>query len=223
MKKLSVALAVALVMGGCSSIPGSHNSGITPPADATAPIKETKISTTFTDEGVKIVYTTLGKLERIEVTGQAPAWKRNVNVIAEGDAMDKLVKFIHGKNVSSDRRVKIMSKAIDNASDITVNKFKSNDGMFDVTDKEIEADINNNRNNEGSQKDNTAKRNARIVDQTMVEAVTEITSKGFLYGVRKVGETIKDDGKTYVAVYQWSEQDANTASQARDAMRKHQR
>ena len=223
MKKLSFAIAVALVITGCSSVPGSHNNGITPSADATAPIKETKISTTFTDEGVKIVYTTLGKLERIEVTGQAPAWKRNVNIIAEGDAMDKLVKFVHGKNVSSERRIKIMSKAMDNASDITVNKFKSNDGMFDTTDKELEADINNNRNNEGSQKDNTAKRNARIVDHTMTEAVTEITSKGFLYGVRKIGESIKDDGKTYVAVYQWSEQDATTAAQVRDSMRKNQR
>jgi hypothetical protein len=223
MKKLSIAAAIALALVGCSSMPGKQNTGITPPADATAPIKETKISTTFTDEGVKIVYTTLGKLERIEVTGQAPAWKRNVNILAEGDAMDKLVKFVHGKNVSSERRVKIMSKAIDNASDVTVNKFKSNDGTFDTTDKELEADINNNRNNEASQKDNTAKRNARVVDQTVTEAVTEITSKGFLHGVRKIGESIKDDGKTYVAVYQWSEQDANIAAQVRDSMRKNQR
>lgn len=223
MKTLVSVLTVALVLTGCSTMKGDHNSGITPSSDATTPIKETRISTTFTDEGVKIVYTTLGKLERIEVTGQAPAWKRNVNVLAEADAMDKLVKFVHGKNVSSNRKVNIISKAIDNASDVTVNKFRSNDGMFDVTDKEIEADIANNRNNESSQRDNTAKRNARVIDQTVTDAVTEITSKGFLYGVRKTGEAIKDDGKTYVAVYQWSIQDTDTASQARDMMRKHQR
>jgi hypothetical protein len=219
MKKVALAVAIGVIMSGCSSF-GSK--GITPSPDAVTPVKEQKLSTSFTDEGVKIYYTASGKLEKIEVHGQAPAWKRNVEVIAEADAMDKLVKFIHGKNVSSERRTKIISKAIDNASDVTSNKFRTVDGTFETESKQLEDELRSTKNGEEIQKDNTAKRKAQIVDETLVNTVTEIRSAGFLIGVRKISDAIKDDGKVYTAVYQWSETDVATATSIRATMRKAQ-
>lgn len=219
MKKVALAVAIGVIMSGCSSF-GSK--GITPSPDAVTPIKEQKLSTSFTDEGVKIYYTASGKLEKIEVYGQAPAWKRNVEVLAEADAMDKLVKFIHGKNVSSERRTKIISKAIDNASDVTSNKFRTVDGTFETESKQLEDELRSTKNGEEIQKDNTAKRKAQIVDETLVNTVTEIRSSGFLIGVRKINDAIKDDGKVYTAVYQWSEADVATATSIRATMRKAQ-
>jgi len=219
MKKVALAVAIGVIMSGCSSF-GSK--GITPSPDAVTPVKEQKLSTSFTDEGVKIYYTASGKLEKIEVHGQAPAWKRNVEVIAEADAMDKLVKFIHGKNVSSERRTKIISKAIDNASDVTSNKFRTVDGTFETESKQLEDELRSTKNGEEIQKDNTAKRKAQIVDETLVNTVTEIRSAGFLIGVRKISDAIKDDGKVYTAVSQWSETDVATATSIRATMRKAQ-
>ena len=136
--------------------------------------------------------------------------------------MDKLVKFIHGKNVSSERRTKIISKAIDNASDVTSNKFRTVDGTFETESKQLEDELRSTKNGEEIQKDNTAKRKAQIVDETLVNTVTEIRSAGFLIGVRKISDAIKDDGKVYTAVYQWSETDVATATSIRATMRKAQ-
>lgn len=217
MKRKLLVLSLAAVLTGCGTF--GSNKGITPAADAVTPIKETKITTNFTDEGVKLHYTLSGKLEKIEVYGVAPAWKRNHDIIAEADAMDKLVKFVHGKNVTSDRRVKIISKALDQASDLTSNKFSSNEGAIQTDSKELEAELKND-SGEQSQKMNTAKRNARIVDETTVNAIQTITASGRLVAVRKTGDTIKDDGKTYIAFYQWSFQDMDAAMKVRNAMMK---
>jgi len=222
MKKLYIAIAITALMAGCSSFSGKKDIGMAPPSDANVPVKDTKLSTNFSDEGVKIYYTTFGKLEKIEVTGQAPAWKRNVDVLAESDAMDKLVKFIHGKSVTSERRVKIISKAIDNASDVTSNKYRSVDGTLQTEAKEIEDDIKNSGNGEETQKGNTANRKASILDQTTIDVVQSITARGVLVGVRKIGDSIKDDGKTYVATYQWSQKDMDASLEVRKAMSKSQ-
>ncbi len=219
-KNVAVLTMCAAVLAGCSSF--STKQGITPSPDAVTPVKEAKLSTTFTDEGIKVYYTMSGKLEKIEVFGQAPAWKRNPEVIAEADAMDKLVKFIHGKTLASERRIKIISRALDNASDITNNKFRTVDGTIQTNAKDLEEEVRNLNNGEEVQKDNTAKRKAQIVDETIVNTITEIKSSGFLIGVRKVNDTIKDDGKVYVATYQWSEADVATATAIRAQMRKAQ-
>jgi len=222
MKKLYIAIAIATMMSGCSIMGDKKDVGMNAPSDSNVPVKDTKLSTNFSDEGVKIYYTLSGKLEKIEVTGQAPAWNRNVDIIAEADAMDKLVKFVHGKTVTSERRVKIISKAIDNASDITSNKYRSVDGTLQTDSKEIESEIKNSNSGEETQKDNTARRKASILDETTVTAVQSITARGVLVGVRKIGDSIKDDGKTYVATYQWSQKDMATSLEIRNAMGKAQ-
>lgn len=218
MKRKISAIVIATILSGCGTF---KDKGIQPASDAVTPVKETRITTEFRDEGIKIYYTSTGNLEKIEVIGVSPAWKRNHDIIAEADAMDKLVKFIHGKNVTSERRIKIISRALDHASDLTNNKFKTVDGTVETDSRELEGEIKNN-NGEESQKENTAKRNARIVDETTVNAIQTITASGRLVGVRKIGDSVKDDGKLYVAYYQWSKKDLATAIEIRNEMLKAQ-
>jgi major membrane immunogen (membrane-anchored lipoprotein) len=216
MKKTALAMSMAamITLTGCSSLGfGSKEQALTPPSDSQTAVRDGTISTEFKDEGIKLFYTFTGKLDRIEVYGLAPAWKGNVDVLAEADAMDKLVKFVHGKTVSTDRRVKIMAKSLDKARDNTLNRFKSNDDNLNFDSKELENSGSENTSN------NTSRRIADRVENTLVNTVTTITAKGRLTGVRKVRDSVVQDGKLYVAVYQWSEKDQATSEFIRGRMR----
>ena len=214
MKKTALAMSMAamITLTGCGSF-GSKQQALSPPTDSQTAVKDGTISTEFKDEGIKLFYTFTGKLDRIEVYGLAPAWKGNVDVLAEADAMDKLVKFVHGQTVSTDRRVKIMAKSLDKARDNTLNRFKSNDDNLNFDSKELENSGSENTSN------NTSRRIADRVENTLVNTVTTITAKGRLTGVRKVRDSVVQDGKLYVAVYQWSEKDQATSELIRGRMR----
>ena len=214
MKKTALAMSMAamITVTGCGSF-GSKQQALSPSTDSQTAVKDGTISTEFKDEGIKLFYTFTGNLDRIEVYGLAPAWKGNVDVLAEADAMDKLVKFVHGQTVSTDRRVKIMAKSLDKARDNTLNRFKSNDDNLNFDSKELENSGSENTSN------NTSRRIADRVENTLVTTVTNITAKGRLTGVRKVRDSVVQDGKTYVAVYQWSEKDQATSEFIRGRMR----
>ena len=216
MKKTALAMSMAamITLTGCGSLGfGSKEQALTPPSDSQTAVRDGTISTEFKDEGIKLFYTFTGKLDRIEVYGLAPAWKGNVDVLAEADAMDKLVKFVHGKTVSTDRRVKIMAKSLDKARDNTLNRFKSNDDNLNFDSRELENAGSENTSN------NTSRRIADRVENTLVNTVTTITAKGRLTGVRKISDSVVQDGKLYVAVYQWSEKDQATSEFIRGRMR----
>jgi len=202
---ISIAILASLGITGCSST-GSHTRVDPPtiPQEWKTPVKDTELSVDFKDEGIKVYYTIFGKLEKIEVYGMAPAWKSNVTILAEADAMSKLVKFVHGKEVSSSETVKLLGKAIEKSQDGYTNDFDS---------KELQAD-----NTPNSRKTNSALRNASVVNDTLVDTVTTITSRGRLTGVRKVRDIVQDNGKMYVAVYQWSQKDQATSEYLRKMM-----
>ena len=214
MKKTALAMSMAamITLTGCGSF-GSKQQALSPSTDSQTAVKDGTISTEFKDEGIKLFYTFTGNLDRIEVYGLAPAWKGNVDVLAEADAMDKLVKFVHGQTVSTDRRVKIMAKSLDKARDNTLNRFKSNDDNLNFDSKELENSGSENTSN------NTSRRIADRVENTLVTTVTNITAKGRLTGVRKIRDSVVQDGKMYVAVYQWSEKDQATSEFVRGRMR----
>ena len=192
--------------------------GIGAAASNTQNIRDQKLATDFTDEGIKVYYTLFGKLEKIEVYGQADAWKGNVETFAEADALSKLVKFIYGNDVSTERRVKIIGKAIEDAEDLTqanslptVDPITSNDKQLE---ERLKRDIGNNRNSESSIK------KAKILNESITDTLTTITARGKLVGVRKVNDFKRNDGKVYVAVYQWSEKDLAMVESVRDRMNK---
>jgi hypothetical protein len=216
MKKtaLAVTLVAALGLAACSS---NKTVGLAPPSDSQTAVKDTTISTEFRDQGIRIYYTLLGNLDRIEVYGQAPAWKGNVEIVAEADAMDKLVKFIHGQTVSTERRVQIMARSMDRARDNTMNQFRSADGTINFDSADLDKPLPA-LDNEG-ERSNTSRRVADRVENTLVRTVNTITSKGRLTGVRKIRDEVINDGRNYVAVYQWSEKDQATSEFIRGRMR----
>ena len=197
MKKITLILLI-LFLTACSSneIKSTQNTGP----------KDQSISTDFTDEGIKITYTFTGKLQSIEVYGQAESWRGNVEALAEADAMAKLTKFVNGQNVSTERRVRIIGKSIEDTQNNKLDKFKNQDCNISITDKQVEYEPFVDRNQQTSQ-DSSSQRNAKAINETIVTTVTSITSKGRLTGVRKIRDFQRNDGKVYVAVYVWSEKD----------------
>jgi hypothetical protein len=220
---LALALVAALGITGCSSTPkilggkDTTTGTVTQPEENKVAVKDTRIQTNFTDEGIKLIFSLTGELERVEVVGTAPAWKGNVDVLSEADAMDKLVKFVYGRSVSTDRRVTVMAKAIDRARDNTLNRFKTQGDVqtFEASDLEAAPAVSNEENS----RDNTSRRIADRLDETVVRTVTTITSQGRLTGVRKIRDEVQDDGKLYVAVYQWSARDQSTSDFIRSRMK----
>lgn len=212
MTKILFQFLISFLLISCSST-STQNS--TP-----QPLKSQMLSTDFTDEGIKITYTLFGKLEKIEVYGQADAWKGNVEALAEADAYAKLVKFVRGTQISTERRTKIIGTAIEKAEDNNLNQYKNSDGVISLTDKQIETEANTDTAN-GSKvtaSSNSAQRIASIVNSTTVTTLTTITSQGRLTGIRKVNDYKQNDGKLYVAVYRWSENDQATSDYVRDRM-----
>jgi hypothetical protein len=177
-------------------------------------LENRKISTDFVDEGVIVHYTIFGKLEKIEVFGQADAWKGNVETLADADAYAKLVKFIYGNDVNTNRRVMIIGKAIEQAKD--QSRIDSPQDLLQTNDKQIEQAIA--RDGAPNERSNSSLRSAKILNETVSETLTTITSKGKLVGVRKIRDFQRNDGKLYVAVYQWSEKDQATVDNVREQM-----
>lgn len=216
MNRSFIALCVAMSLGmiGCSSTP--KTASLDKPAEETkVPVKDARISTEFRDQGIKLHYSLMGKLEKIEVIGIAPAWKGNHTILAELDAKEKLVKFVHGESMKSDTKNRIITKTLDRARDQTLNRFESNN-EFDFDASDIEQEFNRNEGAAPGQPDNTSRRTAERIERSLVQKTVILTSQGRLRGLRKVGDSVSKDGRYYIARYEWSEKAENVADQLRN-------
>jgi len=210
MRNFVAVFILALSVVGCTLSPSKNSSN--------PDIKEKQLSTDFTDEGIKITYTFTGKLESIEVYGQAEAWRGNVEAIAEADAMAKLTKFVYGKDVATSRRVKIIGRSIEAAKDNKLTAYSNKEGDIEITDKQIEGLPLTGGSNTKTNTSSTAERQATALNATIVTTITDITSKGRLVGVRKVRDFQRNDGKVYVAVYVWSEKNQAASEYIKNRM-----
>lgn len=209
MKLIAVAVT-ALLAVGCSST-GTKVAGGVNPGEVES-VKEQRLSTDFKREGIRITYTLGGKVEKVEAFGYAEVWKGQYREVAESDAKTKLTKFLYGELVDNQRRVQIISKAIERNQDNTINKFRTVDGTVNISDEDIEK-AEASANPDENSKNNTAVRKASMNSAQRVSNTTTITTKGRLVGVVKDrGETL-DEGKTYRASYVWTP-DLQKASQS---------
>jgi hypothetical protein len=192
-------------------------------------IKDRRLATDFTDEGIKITYTLTGDVKILEVSGQAEVWKTNVAVLAETDAMSKLTKYIYGKDVAVTQRVQVIGKSIEKFNDNIIKSVYKGDEVPTFTDKQIENEITQERKVKINIPNSIAEdlknqdltryqREAKVVNDNTVETMTKISSGGKLQGVRKIRDYVKDDGKTYVAVYVWSDKDIETINYIKQRM-----
>lgn len=207
---IAVALVASLGLAACSSAP--KNAGFSVPEETKTPVKDARITTEFRDQGIRLHYTLMGKLDRIEVFGVAPSWQGNHTVRAELDAKEKLMKFVHGESVSSETKSRILSKTLDKARDQTLNNFESNtDFKFNAEDVD--------RETTDSRPDNTSRRTADRIENTLMQKTVTLTASGRLTGLRKVADSVSRDGRFYIARYEWSERDQELSEHLRGRMR----
>lgn len=222
MKLKLIAIVSALLLAGCGSLnpfaSKDTRPGITPASNTATPVKDQTIRTDFKDQGIQVEYSWNGDLKKLVVFGQAEAWKGNVDVHAEMDAMDKLVKYIYGREVSNERKVKVYAKTIDNARDNTLNRFKNVDGTMTFQARDVENQMTSDPAKNESEKNNTSRRVAERLERTVTETMQTITSQGRLTGVRKVKDAVVQDGRLYVAQYEWSPKDQDTSTFIRNLM-----
>ena len=192
------------LLAGCTSVPTDS---------ATDSNSDAFVETTFSDEGIKLTYSLLGKLKSVEVFGQAEIWRGNFEAVAEADAFAKLTKFTYGTEVETNRRVELIGKSI-SATQQLIQSGKDT-GPVSFTDKDLEG-IPAKPKSATSSSNNL--RDAKAVNEATVSTLTSIVSKGRLLGIRKVRDYQQDNGKIYVAVYQWSAQDADSADLLRNRM-----
>jgi hypothetical protein len=204
MKFRLVTLWSLVFLVGCSSV--SKNDTPNKNLDAF-------VSTDFTDEGIKLTYSLLGKLKSVEVFGQAEIWRGNFEAVAEADAFAKLTKFTYGTDVDTKRRVELIGKSISATQQLI--QLGKDAGPVSFTDKELEGTAE--KPGSATSSSNNL-RDAKAVNEATVSTLTSIVSKGRLLGVRKVRDYQQDNGKIYVAVYQWSAQDADSADLLRNRM-----
>jgi hypothetical protein len=224
MKKL-LPVAVAALLGGCASIDNlnpfaeeKRDFTVAQPVDNTTAVKDVTVGT-WNEEGIKIFYTLGGDLERIEVYGIAPAWKGNVEIVAEADAKERLVKYLYDNQVNSRRSVEVLTRTLDKARDNALNDIENGrapQSVVNFKEEEVESEVA--ANPTGTIEDNTSRRVAERLEETKISALTRITAGGALRGVRKIRSGTRDNGKIYVAVYQWSEEDQAVANTIRSKM-----
>jgi hypothetical protein len=217
----NLAIPALVLITACSSLPKS---------DKETGVKETRLATNFTDQGIKVFYTLTGKLEKIEVYGQAEAWKGNVELQAEADAYAKMVKFLYGTDISQERKIKIIGRAIEKAQDQYLDRSKMIDGSIISTDREVEIEEQDRQqetksgnkpiggSNPGAELTKASQRAARSLNETVMETVTTLTAAGRLTAMRKVRDSVINDGKTYVATYEWDERAQATVESVRSRM-----
>lgn len=196
-----------LTMSGCSMFQKTSTPGNQPPADAAVPVKETRLSTDFKREGVRVYYDWRGEVEKVEAFGYAEVWRRGFEVAAEADAKDKLIKFLRGESVTSERKTRIIAKSLERAQDNTLNKFRTVDGTVNTVAEDLEkeeAKANIKPNEDENSRSNTALRKASINAAQEVTSTVTVSASGRLSAIYKEKSGILEDGKIYSAIYVWT-------------------
>jgi len=204
MKKTAIVLAVAAAVAitGCSSFTSNKSAGVDP--GEVRAVKDTRLSTDFEREGIRVTYTLLGEVEKIEAFGYADVWRANFRHVAEADAKDKLVKFLRGETVSTTRMTRVIAKSIERSQDNTINKFKTVDGTINFSEQDLEREDATANTGEENSRRNTALRKDSVNNAQIVTSTITVSAKGRLSAVYKQSGDVIDDGKTYRVVYAWT-------------------
>jgi len=198
MKRTLIALAMVSIIAGCSSTKQTVKLD-------DVNVKEQRLATDFRREGIRVTYSFTGDVEKIEAFGYAPVWRGEYRVAAEADAKDKLVKFLRGETVDTQRMTRVIAKSIERSQDNMLNRTKTVDGAIVIADTDIELDTTKPQaSNDENSKENTALRKASINNARIVTSTIVVSAQGRLSGVYKEKGFVAEDGKTYNATYVWT-------------------
>jgi hypothetical protein len=210
MKRSIVSLAVVatLALTACSSTKNQTGSSGISTGPQTA-ISEQLAVSDFKRRGIRVIYSTTGKLQAIETVGYAPIWGRSQNSVreayrvAELEAKKSLNDFINQEVIATETSVKMVSRNIERARDNKVNDFATNrnrDIVSSVETDEAPSDSNN-----FNRETNTATRNDAFAIATTVNNTIRTRNQGILGGLYLVEGDVVDGGRVVRVVYRWDE------------------
>lgn len=223
MKRSIVSLAVVatLALTACSSTKNQTGS----PGISTGPqtaISEQLAVSDFKRRGIRVIYSTTGKLQAIETVGYAPIWGRSQNSVreayrvAELEAKKSLNDFINQEVIATETSVKMVSRNIERARDNKVNDFATNrnrDIVSSVETDEAPSDANN-----FNRETNTATRNDALAVATTVNNTIRTRNQGILGGLYLVEGDVVDGGRVVRVVYRWDEKHSQHRGTIRQQM-----
>jgi hypothetical protein len=218
MNKTTLALMIAAALGLAACSSSKKTSSGVDPGEITA-LQDRTLSTDFSREGIRITYTLFGSVKKIEAFGYAPVWRGNYEHVAEADAKDKLVRFLRGETVTSNRMTRVIARSIERSQDRSVNRFRTVDGSINFTEEELDSgNISGVAVGEDDTRDNTALRRASVANAQIVTSTITVTAKGRLSAVFLERSEVVDDGRTYLAVYAWTPKTQDAARGIREQM-----
>jgi hypothetical protein len=217
----SLAVVATLVLTACSSTKNQTGSPGISTGTQTA-ISEQLAVSDFKRQGIRVVYSTTGKLQAIETVGYAPIWGRSQNSVreayrvAELEAKKSLNDFINQEVIATETSVKMVSRNIERARDNKVNDFATNRNRDIVSS--VETDEEPSDSNNFNREANTATRNDALNIVSVVNNTIKIRNQGILGGLYLVEGNVVDGGRMARVVYRWDEKHVKTRQQLRGAM-----
>jgi hypothetical protein len=193
-------VAIFFAVSGCGTSNKPLTSSINDYSQTTK--NQQKIATEFRREGITIFYKADGDVDKLEVKGYAKTWQKQYEHVAELEAKEKLVKFLRGETVSSTRKTSVIARSLERASDNSISKSLNSDGSMKTVAEDLEsAPIQSQESNSTSK--SIIERQAINNAQTVTSSIT-VNALGALSAVRKINGETTEEGKTYVATYEWS-------------------
>lgn len=225
MKKTALALTLIAALGltACSSNKPLGQGG-TVSAGPQQAISEQRLANDFKRQGVRVIYTLLGDLEAIEVTGYAPVWGNSQNAareafrVAELEAKKAMNDFINKETIQSSVSVAMISRNLERARDNKTNRFETNlnrDQVMSISDEE---QANANESGEVNRQANTAIRNDAVNIASRVSTNITTRSQGILGGMYLVEGDVIAEGKAVRVVYRWDQKHNKVRGQVRNLM-----
>jgi hypothetical protein len=222
-KRILVAAMAISILGvaGCSSTGANLSSGaqITPGEGTGTAIADQRLaSSEFKRQGVRIIYSLMGNVEAIEVTGYAAVWGNSMNAaresyrVAELEAKKSLSDFINKETISSTTSVRMISNNLEQARDQNTNRFASNKAPELLASDDQSATDNN------STQENTAVRNnaVRIASQLSTTITTQ--NRGIIGGLYLKESSVIDGGRAVKVVMRWDKKHNDARKQIRNLM-----
>ena len=223
-KKLSLAVAGALLVVGCAGNQGAVKPVIKADDDS---IKPTPVSVVYHNRTgyMTVKYTPDGKFLELTATGSATvngdgyAAHEIAEKVAEINATNSVNEFINGKQITSTKSVKTLATAFQKSEDNAKRGIREPvvvDSDEVITNAYKDGDKNTTAINASNVSPNT---NMENIDIKVNEATTS-TSKGYLMGVHPYGSVVENDSRTVVVTVGFTAKDVDLAEDLRNRFSK---
>ena len=226
-KKISLAVAGALLVVGCASNQGAVKPVIKADDDS---IKPKPVSVVYhnRDGYMNIKYGPDGKFLELTATGSATvngdgwAAREIAEKVAEQNATNSINEYINGKQITSTKSVKTLATAFQKSED-NARRGVSEPVVVDSDEVVLNAYKDGDKDPTAiTAKDVNANTNAENISVKVKEAIVT-TSQGYLMGVHPIGSKVENDSRTVIVTVGFSAKDLDLSEDLRHRMNKSKR